>query len=285
MTVASPDIGVVVVSYDSLATLPACLDAVLACPSVQGVVVVDNGSQDGSFEWLRERQAGEPRLRVAQLPANPGFAAACNLGASLSPSPWLAFVNPDVLLPLDALAALRTLAVAHPGEVLVGACLKDAGGRLDPAVRRRDLRLSVLLAGAGGRGSLDVAADGTALQLVDAVSGALFLVGSDAFRRVGGFDEGYRLHVEDLDLCRRVREAGVTVAIANGVVALHHRGVSSQSRPFFVEWHKHLGLWRYWWRHESGGWRGLLAPVVLLALAARWLLLSVPRTLRRRKRP
>ena len=72
MTVASPDIGVVVVSYDSLATLPACLDAVLACPSVQGVVVVDNGSQDGSFEWLRERQAGEPPQRVPPPQFPPG---------------------------------------------------------------------------------------------------------------------------------------------------------------------------------------------------------------------
>lgn len=69
--------------------------------------------------------------------------------------------------------------------------------------------------------------------------------------QVGGFDAGYRLHAEDLDLCRRVREAGVQVACANDVCVLHLRGVSSRRRPLFVEWHKHRGLWRYFRRFEA----------------------------------
>ena len=90
-----------------------------------------------------------------------------------------------------------------------------------------------------------------ALQPVDAVSGALMLLPRSLFERIGGFDEGYRLHAEDLDLCRRARQAGALVAVANDVQVVHLRGVSSRSRPLFVEWHKHRGLWRYFRRFDA----------------------------------
>src|SRR5690606_10172299 len=90
-----------------------------------------------------------------------------------------------------------------------------------------------------------------ALQPVDAVSGALMLLPRALFERVGGFDAWYRLHAEDLDLCRRVREAGAIVAVANDIRVLHLRGVSSRARPLFVEWHKHRGLWRYFTKFEA----------------------------------
>jgi len=106
-----------------------------------------------------------------------------------------------------------------------------------------------------------------ALQSVDAVSGALMLLPRALFARIGGFDEGYRLHAEDLDLCRRVRQAGGVVAIANDVEVLHVRGVSSRSRPLFVEWHKHRGLWRYFRKFEAGR-RGL--PMRLAVFAMIW---------------
>ena len=71
------------------------------------------------------------------------------------------------------------------------------------------------------------------------------------FERIGGFDPDYRLHAEDLDLCRRARAAGATVAVANQVRVLHVRGVSSRSRPLFVDWHKHRGFSRYFRKFEA----------------------------------
>src|SRR5690606_33297147 len=82
-----------------------------------------------------------------------------------------------------------------------------------------------------------------------------------------GFDEGYRLHAEDLDLCRRVREAGGAVACANDVRVLHVRGVSSRSNPLFVEWHKHRGLWRYFMKFEA---ERRTAPMRCAVFAAIW---------------
>ena len=85
------------------------------------------------------------------------------------------------------------------------------------------------------------------------------------FERIGGFDEGYRLHAEDLDLCRRVRGAGALVACANDVRVLHVRGVSSRSRPLFVEWHKHRGLWRYFTKFEAPM-RGIAPRIAVFAM-------------------
>ena len=100
------------------------------------------------------------------------------------------------------------------------------------------------------------------------------------FDRIGGWDAGYRLHAEDLDLCRRAREAGAVVAIANDLQVTHVRGVSSRSRPFFVEWHKHKGLWRYFQKFEA---KQRSLPVRVAVWCAIWAhaVMLVPRLLRR----
>ena len=85
------------------------------------------------------------------------------------------------------------------------------------------------------------------------------------FDRIGGFDTAYRLHAEDLDLCRRVRGADAIVAVANDVPVVHVRGVSSRTRPLFVEWHKHRGLWR-WFRKFEAGRRGLATRLAVFAM-------------------
>jgi GT2 family glycosyltransferase len=103
------------------------------------------------------------------------------------------------------------------------------------------------------------------LQRVDAVSGALMLLPRILFARIGGFDAGYRLHAEDLDLCRRVRDAGAVVAVANDVRVMHVRGVSSRARPLFVEWHKHRGFWRYFRKFEAAR-RGVLVRGAVFAM-------------------
>ncbi|MFN7521039.1 MAG: glycosyltransferase family 2 protein [Lysobacteraceae bacterium] len=281
LAVGPPPVDAVVVTYDSAGTIDACLTALLAQPGVATVRVVDNGSRDDTVARVEASAAADPRIVLLRQPGNPGFAAGCNAGAAASaangPSSWLLFVNPDVALPAGSLARLLLHTAALPRLGARGADLRDADGRRDPAARRHDLSVGRMLAAFGGRGALDVEVDPSRpLQPVEAASGALLLVPRKAFEAVGGWDAGYRLHVEDLDFCRRLRAAGFVVAVANDVPVLHHRGVSSRARPFFVEWHKHCGLWRYWRRFEARGPALLLAPLVLAALGARLLLLAWP---------
>lgn len=279
-------VDAVVVSYDSASTIEACLRALLAQPELSSVYVVDNGSRDDTVRRVEAMAASDARIVLIRQPDNPGFAAGCNAGARAStagePSSWLLFVNPDVELPPGALSRLLAHASVMPHPGALGADLRDADGRRDPAARRRDLTLARMLLAAGRRGALGVEVDAdVVVQPVDACSGALMLVPRAGFEAISGWDAGYRLHVEDLDFCRRLRAAGFGVAVANNVPVLHHRGVSSHSRPFFVEWHKHRGLWRYWWRFEAGGVAALLAPGVVGALALRLLFLAWPSALLR----
>lgn len=249
------DIGVVVVTHRSVETIDACLTRVRAATGVAAIRVVDNASDDGTVAIVQRHAASDARLRFIANPDNPGFAVACNQGAGALAEPrdatWLAFVNPDCLVEADSLAQLRRHARQLDGNALIGADLVGEDGQRDPAARRHDPDFAAMLRDPAAR-RLDVPLDvARSLQQVDAASGALMLLSRVLFERVGGFDGGYRLHAEDLDLCRRVRASGAVVAVANDVPVVHVRGVSSRSRPLFVEWHKHRGLWRWFRKFEA----------------------------------
>jgi hypothetical protein len=263
------DIGVVVVTHRSVETIDACLSCLRATIGVAAIRVVDNASDDGTLAIVQRHAASDGRLRFIANPDNPGFAVACNQGAGALAQPqgatWLAFVNPDSMVEPESLARLRNHARQLDGNALIGADLVGEDGMRDPAARRRDPDFAAMLRSPAAR-RLDVPADvARSLQQVDAVSGALMLLARVLFERIGGFDPGYRLHAEDLDLCRRVRDAGAVVAVANDVRVVHVRGVSSRSRPLFVEWHKHRGLWRWFAKFEARR-RGMATRVGVFAM-------------------
>jgi N-acetylglucosaminyl-diphospho-decaprenol L-rhamnosyltransferase len=257
-------IAAIVVSHDSAETLDDCLSRLRAAEGVAEIRVVDNDSRDGSVDIVQRHALADPRVRFIANPDNPGFAVACNQGAGDSHAPWLAFVNPDCLVEADSLARMHAHAQALDGALL-GADLVDEAGRRDAAARRRDPDFAAMLRDLS-RAKLGIEPDpSNAVQVVDAVSGALMLLPRALFARIGGFDEGYRLHAEDLDLCRRARDAGATVACANDVRVVHVRGVSSRSRPLFVEWHKHRGFWRYFGKFEAPR-RGQFLRIAVFAM-------------------
>ena len=275
----NPAIVAVVVTYQSSSTIEDCLQRLRDARGIAEIRVVDNGSTDDTVDILQRHASHDPRVRFIANPDNPGFAAANNQGAGDSSSPWLAFINPDVMVEAETLALLCERAQAL-GDCLLGVEQVDENGRADDAVRRRDPDFLAMLRSPGSGSKLAIARDpSVAMQRVPAISGAVMLMPRVLFERIGGWDAGYRLHAEDLDLCRRVREAGGVVAIANDLQVLHVRGVSSRSRPFFVEWHKHRGLWRYFQRFEA---RQRSLPVRVAVWGAIWAhaVLQVPRLLR-----
>ena len=211
--------------------------------------MVDNGSA-----ILPER--AEPVSQLILNPHNPGFAVACNQGAAHARAPWLLFLNPDCFPGADDLRHLLELASAQSELGVLGAQLLEADGRPQPASRRLDpTPVRLLQALRRGRTAIETPTEtGTKsepIELADAVSGALMLIPRAAFDAVQGFDEGYRLHFEDLDLCRRLRAGGWKVALAPQVRITHLKGTSSRRRPLWVALQKHRGLRRYFERFDA----------------------------------
>ncbi|WP_367345072.1 glycosyltransferase family 2 protein [Stenotrophomonas bentonitica] len=272
-------IAVVIVSYQSASTLDACLARLRAAAEVAEIRVVDNNSDDGTLDIVQRHASADPRVRFIANPDNPGFAAANNQGVADSHAPWLAFINPDLMVGTDTLALLRARGESL-GDCVLGVEQVDEQGQPDAAVRRRDPDFAAMLRHPGQGARLAIPADpAQSLQVVPALSGALLLMPRALFERIGGWDAGYRLHAEDLDLCRRAREAGAVVAIANDLQVVHVRGVSSRSRPFFVEWHKHRGLWRYFRKFEAPR-RNLLVQAAVWGAIWAHAAAQVPRLLR-----
>ena len=273
-------IAAIVVTYQSGSTIDACLSRLRQAQDIAEIRVIDNGSLDGTLDIVQRHASHDPRVRFVGNPDNPGFAAANNQGVADSHSPWLAFINPDLMIEPDTLTELRSRGEVL-GDCLLGVEQVDEHGHADEAVRRRDPDFLLMLRSPGKGSKLAVPRDPhQAVQPVPALSGALLMMPRTLFERIGGWDAGYRLHAEDLDLCRRAREAGAVVAIANNLQVTHVRGVSSRSRPFFVEWHKHRGLWRYFQKFEA---RQRSLPVRVAVWAAIWAhaAMLVPRLLRR----
>lgn len=273
-------IAAIVVTYQSGSTIDACLSRLRQAQDIAEIRVIDNGSLDGTLDIVQRHASHDPRVRFVGNPDNPGFAAANNQGVADSHSPWLAFINPDLMIEPDTLTELRSRGEVL-GDCLLGVEQVDEHGHADEAVRRRDPDFLLMLRSPGKGSKLAVPRDPhQAVQPVPALSGALLMMPRTLFERIGGWDAGYRLHAEDLDLCRRAREAGAVVAIANDLQVTHVRGVSSRSRPFFVEWHKHRGLWRYFQKFEARQ-RSLPARVAVWAAIWAHAAMLVPRLLRR----
>lgn len=273
-------IAAVVVTHQSASTIDACLTRLRAAREVAQIRVVDNASDDGTLELVQRHAVRDPRVHFIGNPDNPGFSVGCNQGAADSSAPWLAFVNPDLMVEADTLVRLRAHARAM-SPALLGVDLVDGDGQRDVAARRRDPDFGAMLRLPGRGAQLGVPVDERqAVQEVEAASGALMFMARGLFDQLGGFDTGYRLHAEDLDLCRRARLAGACVAVANDVRVLHIRGVSSRSRPLFVEWHKHRGLWRYFGKFEASRRAWPTCACVWGAIWAHFVLAATQRLLR-----
>ncbi|GAA0714242.1 glycosyltransferase family 2 protein [Dokdonella soli] len=277
--------SIVVVAADSGPLLRTCIESALASDAPVEVVLVDNASGDGEVERVQAAHAGEARLRVLRNDSNLGFGPACNRGAALARGDVLVILNPDCELRPDSVARLRGSLDAAPDLGLLGVTVCDANGTPARGNRRRDPTLRRVLASMTGLARLESrwpafagvempAFSGApiAIETVEAVSGACMTLPRHVFDRVGGFDEGYFLHVEDLDLCRRVRDAGFRVAIAHEVRVIHAQGSSSRHRPWFVARHKHRGMWRYFLKFDPAARNPLLRALVWSGLGAHFAL-------------
>ena len=267
-------VSAVVVSYNSSADLPDCLRS-LRSEGVDDVVVVDNASGDGSVDVVR---GVDPEVTVVETGANLGFGAAANRGAAVTTGDHLLILNPDTVVEPGTVKALSEALDRDPGLAAVGPRLENVDGTLYPSVRRfPDLMVAfghafLGLVWPGNPATrryrmLDWDHDRPSAS-VDWVSGACVLVRRTAFEMVGGFDEGYFMYVEDVDLCWRLGQAGWRIGYEPAGRVVHALGGSSRLVPYRMIAEHHRSLMRFVSKSTAGGRRAIL-PVVAAGLAVR----------------
>lgn len=224
-------LDVVVVSYNSEGYLRSCVEPVAHLRDVN-LIVVDSASHDASLASV-----GDLPVEAVALEENRGFAHACNAGWRRGTAPLVLFLNPDARVDEASLRSLARVAESAPGIGAVAPRIVDARGSLDHSLRRFP-RLRSTYAQAlflhrlfpRAEWSDELVRDRSAYESSWApewASGACLLVRRSVLERVGGFDEGFFLYCEDLDLCRRIRDAGFQLRFEPSALAVHDGGGSA----------------------------------------------------------
>jgi N-acetylglucosaminyl-diphospho-decaprenol L-rhamnosyltransferase len=230
-------LAVVIVAYDSARDLPETLAALRPqLAAGDELLIVDSASSD-------DPASVTGTARVLRLESNAGFAGGCNAGAAATTAPLLFFLNPDARPAPGCLDALRAAADAHPGwgawQALVtlpgAAAVNTSGGEVH--------WLGVGWSGAYGEPVEAVAGD----RAVGFASGAALVVRRGAWDAAGGFDPGYFMYGEDLDLSLRLRLAGWEVGLARAALVEHDYEFAKGERKWFLlernRWATVLGVY------------------------------------------
>ncbi len=287
-------VSIIIVNFNAGQGLVSCVSSIIDATDGGEIIVVDNNSADTSMDDLVAAYGSEKRLKIIRNNANLGFSKACNMGTRAASGDFLLYLNPDCLIEKQTIPELKAVFEQHPDAGMAGGRLLNPDGS-EQAGSRRDIptpwRSFVHLSGLVYFSKLFPGVFSGFLRHresvpeaeieVEAVSGACMMVPRKIIDDVGGFDEAYFLHVEDLDWCLRIRQKEWKIFFAPRARVTHAKGVCSARRPVFVEWHKHLGLTRFFWKFFRHQGFGLVLPVAVAGIWSHFLLVAVFRFVKR----
>lgn len=272
------DLAVVIVSYECRDLVVACVERIGATnPACSiDVVVVDNGSADGTDEALADR------CRVIQMGRNSGFSTANNVGFAATDSRHVLVLNPDTLVDRGALDTLVEFLDDHPNAGVVAPSLVNPDGS-DQRTARAFPNPSVALFGRRSPLSrwfpnnrfslryLDPGAQSTREPFrVDWVSGAAMAVRRSAIAASGGFDEAFFMFWEDADWCRRLHDVGYEVWCEPVARIVHDEG-GTRGKGYSPRLNRafHTGAYLYWRNHHAPQWWNPLRWLAAVGLCGR----------------
>jgi len=280
-------VSAVVVSFFTGPLLERSIASLARQPEIAEIILVDNGNFPGDVETA---VANHPNVRVIAGQGNIGFAAACNLGARSASGAYLLIFNPDAIMPESGVARLLTDGAALPRPWLMGAKLVDPDGAEQQGSRRRVLtpwrafveasRLYKLAPNHPYFQRFNAHAEDCPDEVsqTPTISGAVMFMPRADYDAIGGMDERYFLHVEDIDFCLRFAKAGGEVWFDPHVAVTHYKS-SSRANPVRIEARKTAGIVRYFHTHFADAYPKPFLWLVDGALWAGFGLLFVKRAL------
>ncbi|WP_417385604.1 glycosyltransferase family 2 protein [Gimesia sp.] len=287
-------ISVIIVNYNANDKLTLCVQSLINTNQNLEIIIVDNASSDSSINDIQDAFPDDSRIRLILNQDNLGFAKACNAGAKIAKGDYLLFLNPDCKIDKQAIPELLACFSQDEKIGMVGGYLLNddgseqvGGRRLVPTPWRTLVRVCRLsfLSPVFPRLFSDFNLNQCPLPEhpvpVEAISGACMLVSREAYEDVGGLDEGYFLHCEDLDWCMSFRAKQWSVMFVPDAKISHFQGTCSRSIRVTVEWHKHRGMVRFYRKFFRNQYPGVLMWIVVVAIWFRFGLLMCYFTARR----
>ncbi len=274
------NVSVIMVSYRTGPALWLAIEAALEQPECHELVLVDNGNVPGIMARLQELAQREPRVKLISGHGNIGFSKGCNLGVRASSGDYVLLLNPDSMLPEGGLARAVEVLRKFPANTLAGCYLVNPDGSEQRGCRRALLSPKNAIAESLGlarfiRSGGPLNFTGTPMpekaHEVPAISGAFMMLSRAFYDRLGGLDEGYFLHMEDMDFCFRVNKAGGKVICMPEVKVIHFRS-TSEAASAFVEKHKTRGFIRYLQTHFSDQYSGLFFKALTFGIWLRYVI-------------
>ncbi len=253
-------VSIVMVSFHTGNVLWEAIASALEQSSVSEVRLVNNGNPKDVLKKLEQLADENSRFILLSGHGNVGFAAGCNIGARQARGEYLLFLNPDCLLSSGTVSFALDGLLSNNEAWMAGVRLayldgaEQAGGRRNLLTPKTAIVESFFLDRLPGIGekfsplNLHRQAEPKAKIFVPAISGAFMLISAKRFFALGGFDEKFFLHVEDLDLCLRINQLGGKILYLSEYSVLHQRSTSRVS-SLKIEQYKRDSFIYYFKKH------------------------------------
>ncbi|MEQ1930560.1 MAG: glycosyltransferase family 2 protein [Parvularculaceae bacterium] len=273
-----PAVSAIIVSFFTGPLLARAIASLKAAPEIREIIVVDNGNWEGAVQAAADASPDGAPVEIVSGHGNVGFATACNLGAKRARGDCLLFLNPDAIMPTGGLARIITDGAKLERPWLIGPMIANPDGTEQQGSRRQTLtpwtafveatRLHRVAPRHPYFRRFNIHGDPRPAEVtpVPVISGACFFLHKEDYFLIGGMDERYFLHVEDVDFCLRFAKAGGRVFFDPHVGVVHHKS-SSRVSAMRVERRKTASVIRYFNTHFSEPYP---APFLWLVAALLW---------------
>ena len=265
-----PRISVIMVSFMTGPALLEAISAVIDDREIFELIIVDNGNTYAARQKLSDLVTEHDKIRMLQSHGNIGFAKGCNYGARMARGSHFLFLNPDAIIAPGTAMELAEYGDQLDSPWIIGGRLKDVNGNEQRGSRRGELTPKSALVSFTPLHKLSFFRslhwENEPLPdepiEVPVISGACLMMSRACFDLTGGFDEDYFLHVEDIELCHRVRRLGGKVMFHPHADVLHY-GSTSAARRQDIEFAKFRGFYRYFKGYSEKRWAKFLTMLAM----------------------
>ncbi len=269
MIVESKKLSVIVVTFNSLPVLTACLTSLrTALKDIDHeLILVDNASAQDPLSSAREIF---PQCKPVTNSSNVGFGVACNRGAEVASGELLLFINPDVLCDPDSIGHLQREHEQRDKVGVLGARMRFADGSFQATCRNFPTIGNLLLSRGSflgrlfGYGKSYTLPDYAETTEVPAVAGTMMIIERQLFKLIGGFDRRFFMFMEDTDLCLRLSRSGYCNYFVPASGGTHAWGQGSDAGRLRRNWYHHISVWRYFLKHLPNGFSIIWLPLLLM---------------------